>query len=39
MKPTTSKGERWAKTLVTAAISVVWSGIACAAIAQLIAQH
>jgi hypothetical protein len=34
-----SRGERWAKALVMAAISVVWSGIAWAAIGQLIAQH
>ena len=34
-----SKGERCAMALVMAGILVVWSGVAWAAIVQLIAQH
>ena len=34
-----SRGERCAMVLVVAGISVVWSGIAWAAIVQLIALH
>jgi hypothetical protein len=36
MKPMKSRSEICAKALVTAGMSVVWSGIAWAAIAQLI---
>ena len=34
-----SRGERCAMALVMAGIAVVWSGIACAAIVQLIVLH
>ena len=33
------RGERWAMVLVVTGISVVWSGIAWAAIVRLIALH
>ena len=39
MTPMRPRSERCAMALVMAGIAVVWSGIAWAAIVQLIAQH
>ena len=39
MTPIKSRSERCAMALVTAGILVVWSGVAWAAIVQLIAHH
>jgi hypothetical protein len=39
MTPMTSRGERWAMALVVAGITVVWSGIAWAALMQLIVHR
>ena len=39
MTATRSTGERCAKALVTAGMSVIWSGIAWAVFVQLIARH
>jgi hypothetical protein len=39
MTPTRPSSERCAMALVMAGILVVWSGVAWAAIVQLIAQH